>query len=101
MSLWTDKAPQESIDDIMRKVQLGNASDSVITYLDDYIKTTVERMISQWCNFDITKCNSDAAVISFHEAYRQAIRAHMLLTTKLLSQKMEGDVASAEMQRLK
>lgn len=82
--------PEQDIDDILHKVALGNASDSVLQHLNDYINTSVDRFISQWVNYDITQIKSDAGIINFHESYRQAIRTHLLLKTRMTQSKFEG-----------
>lgn len=82
--------PQDDIDTLMRKVELGNASDSVSRYLNDYIENAVQKFMAQWVNYDLTQIRSDAGVISFHESYRQAIRTHLLLKTRLNMSKLEG-----------
>lgn len=75
--------PQQSVDEILAKVKVGNVSEDVLVYLGDYIETAVQKLLTQWVNADITEVKSDVGVINFHEQYRQAIRAHLLIKTRM------------------
>jgi len=94
--MWGQQGP-EPIEALLKSVQLGNVSDSVLQYMGDYIKNVVQRLTTQWVNSDVTQIKSDAAMIAFHESFRQAIRAHLLIETKMKMQKQEGRLSDEEL----
>lgn len=91
--MFGTKPPQQTIDQILEKVKVGNVSEDVLIYLKDYINTSVERLTAQWVNADITQINSDMGIVNFHEQYRQAIRAHLLIKTRMAQNRSEGKQA--------
>ena len=91
------KQTGDSIDEIMRKVEIGNASDSVLQYMDKYIDEAIQRMVAQWVNADVTQIHSDLGIVNFHEAYRQAIRAHLLLKQKMNYNREAGRSAKSNL----
>ena len=95
--MFNQKTTEPDIDEVLRKVELGNASDSVLAFMNDYIDTSIQRMMTQWVNKDVASIVSDAALINFHEAYRQAIKTHLLLRTRLHQNRAEGRAAEKDL----
>ena len=85
--------PQKSVDELMGKVAMGNMADSTLQAMGSYIDEVVQRLTSQWINTDVAQFHADASLINFHEAYRQAIRTHLLLKTQMQRKKVEGKSA--------
>lgn len=87
-------ANEYNVDELLKAVTKGSASESAFRFFDEWVTEESKRLIRNWVNMDLSDVKSDAGIITAHESFRQRIKAILVLQQHLLRIKLEAESAA-------